>query len=244
MTDRSPSTPPVPVTDADVAAVVEKARAAVAALRMHPANRGGWARTAAAASVRAARASAALDGAPLMLDSTAEAVTDPVLAGSLRVAANLGSLVGVWSRSPLQVLARLHSLAAADISSEPELGRPRPAAAPHLPAFAAMVTTAHLPGPLQVAMVHGSLLSLRPFAAANGVVARAAARLTMISTGFDPGGLSVPETAQLRAGQQYLSAAAHAGSGDAEAVLRWQWLNATWLLDGAAEGRSIADAAV
>jgi hypothetical protein len=244
MTERRSSTPPVPLTPADVEAMVEKARGAVATLRMHPANRNGWARTAAAAGVRAARASAALDGAPLTLDATADAVTDPILAGSLRVAANLGSMAGVWSRSPLQVLARLHTLAAADLAPAAELGRPRPAAAPHLPAFAAMVTATNVPGPLQVATVHGTLLSLQPFAEANGVVARAAARLTMITTGFDARGLSVPETAYLRAGLQYRVAAEDAASGDADAVLRWQWLAAGWLLDGAAEGRSIADAAV
>ncbi len=216
----------------------------MSSLRMHPANRTGWPRSAAAASVRAARASAALDGAPLVLDATASAVTDPILAGSLRVAAALGSMVAVWPRSPLQVLARLHTLAAADLAESSDLGRPRPEAGRHLPALAALVTTAQSAGPVQVAMVHGTLLALRPFDEANGVVARAAARLTMISSGFDPAGLSVPETAYLRAGARYRAAAASFAGGEPDDVARWTWLSSRWLLDGAVEGRSIADAAV
>ena len=230
--------------ETDLAAAVERARTAVTALRMHPANRTGWPRTAAAASIRAARASAALDGAPLVLDAEAAAVADPVLAGSLRVAAALGSLVPVWSRAPLQALARLHTLAAADLADRAALGRPRPDAGPHLPALAALVTTGRFPGPVQVAMVHGSLLAVRPFPQANGVVARAAARLTMITTGFDPAGLSVPEAAYLRAGGRYQAAAEGFASGDAQAVVHWQQQSAQWLADGAREGLSIADAAV
>src|SRR6478609_10276771 len=91
---------------------VENARSAITALRRHPSNRTGWPRTAAAASVRAARASAALDGAPLALDLDAASVADPVLAGALRVAAAIGSLSAVWARAPMQALAKLHTLAA------------------------------------------------------------------------------------------------------------------------------------
>ena len=52
----------------------------------------------------------------------------PVLAGAVRVAEEQGRLLGVWRTSPLQALARLHVLAAADLVGEPELGRPRPGA--------------------------------------------------------------------------------------------------------------------
>ncbi len=244
MTDAEPLTPAEPLTDADVAVAVERARAAITALRMHPANRTGWARTAAAASVRAARASAALDGAPLAVDNEASTVGDPVLAGSLRVAAALGSMAAVWPRSPLQVLARLHTLAAADIAASSELGRPRPEVAPYLPALAELVTATDFSGPVQVAMVHGTLVALRPFDRANGVVARAAARLTMITSGFDPTGLTVPEAAYLRAAGRYPAAVAAFATGDLQAVLRWQWQGARWLVEGVREGLSIADAAV
>ena len=49
--------------------------------------------------------------------------------GALRVAQALEggatALVGVWQRAPLQALARLHTLAAADLVDDERLGRPR-----------------------------------------------------------------------------------------------------------------------
>ena len=52
-----------------------------------------------------------------------------MLAGALRVAEALEggatTLVGVWRRAPLQALARLHALAAADLVDDDQLGRPR-----------------------------------------------------------------------------------------------------------------------
>lgn len=99
----------------EIDASVEDVRSAITALRRHPANRTGWARTAAVASLRAARASAALDGAPLRMDPDALVVTEPLVAGALRVASSLAAMARVWPRSPLQMLARLHTLAAADL---------------------------------------------------------------------------------------------------------------------------------
>ena len=52
-----------------------------------------------------------------------------MLAGALRVAEALEggatALVGVWQRAPLQAIARLHALAAADLTDDDRLGRPR-----------------------------------------------------------------------------------------------------------------------
>jgi hypothetical protein len=202
------------VTDA-----VEHARSAVTALRRHPANRTGWPRTGAAASVRAARASAALDGAPLALNTDSETVTDPVLAGALRVAAGLGSLITIWPRAPLQALARLHTLAAADLLSADELGRPRmagPEVGPRLARLAELVTTSPWPAPVQVALVHGEL---------------------------DPAGLGVPEVAHLRSGRRYLDLAV-GSSGSASGVSAWIVEVCRCLEVGAKEGVSIADSAI
>ena len=94
----------------------------------HRANLRGWPATAAEAAVRAARASSVLDGGSLTIRADDEA--DPVLAGALRVAEALEggatTLVGVWQRAPLQAIARLHALAAADLTDDDRLGRPRP----------------------------------------------------------------------------------------------------------------------
>ena len=54
---------------------------------------------------------------------------DPLLAGALRVSEALEGgatmLVGVWQKAPMQALARLHMLAAADLVDGDRLGRPR-----------------------------------------------------------------------------------------------------------------------
>ena len=240
-----------------VTAAVEDVRSAVAALRRHPANRTVRPRTAAAASVRAARASAALDGAPLSLDPDTESVTDPVLAGALRVAAGIGPMATVWPRAPLQVLARLHTLAAAGLVPTAELGRPRsadpsgvdplgadPGLAARLAGLAHLVTSAPWSAPVQVAVVHGELLSIEPFGAANGVVARAAARLTLMSSGLDPAGLGIPEVAHLRAASRYRTLAAAFAAGDRDGTAGWIFEVCRCLVDGAREGVSMADAAV
>ena len=73
---------------------VRRAREAVVALHRHPVNRTGWAASAAEAALRAARASAALDGAELARADGV--VSDPVLAGAVRVAEATGRLLGSW----------------------------------------------------------------------------------------------------------------------------------------------------
>src|SRR5215210_3446231 len=88
-----------------VAAAVTRARDALVGVHNHPVNRRGWPATAAEASLRAARASAALDGAPLTRpgpEQRDDVAADPVLAGAVRVAEEAGRLLGVWRTSPLQ----------------------------------------------------------------------------------------------------------------------------------------------
>jgi len=224
---------------------VRRAREAVVALHRHPVNRTGWAASAAEAALRAARASAALDGAELARADGV--VSDPVLAGAVRVAEATGRLLGTWRTAPLQALARLHVLAAADLGdagtgSGAALGRPV-RGTERLALLAELVTggTA-VPAPVLVAVVHGELLALEPFPSANGVVGRAAARLAAISSGLDPRGLAVPEVGHLRAGSAYRDAARGFATGTPEALAAWirhccdQWVA------GAREGRSIADA--
>jgi hypothetical protein len=226
-----------------VADAVAGAKDAVFQVHRHRANLRGWATTAAEASVRAARASAALDGGPTTIPDDGS-VTDPVLAGSLRVAEALGTILPTWERAPLQALARLHLLAAADLAHE--LGRPRltPGVAERLDMLAGLVTGgSKVPGPLLVAIVHGELLALAPFEMANGVVARAAARLTSIATGLDPKGLGVPEVSCLRRQTEYEAAALAFATGEAEGVTRWILFCCTALEAGAREASSIADAA-
>jgi hypothetical protein len=224
---------------------VTRARDAVSAVHRHPANRCRWPATAAEALVRAARASAALDGGSPTLPSDGS-VRDPVLAGALRVAEALGGLLGTWQRAPLQALARLHVLAAADLSPEPQLGRPDSPLeiTARLDGLSQLVTGgSRVAAPVLVAVMHGELLALAPFAQGNGVVARAAARLTVVSSGLDPKGLVVPEVAHLRREREYRAAAAGFASGDAEAVGGWIVHCCTALTAGAREAIAIAEAA-
>ncbi|MGX1763472.1 oxidoreductase [Nocardia brasiliensis] len=233
-----------------VRAAADRARDALAAVHRHKANRRGWPTTAAEAAVRAARSSAAIDGGSTDLPADGN-VADPILAGSLRVGQALDgdalrNLVGTWQRAPLQALARLHLLAAADLVADEELlGRPRADAgvAERLDLLAQTVVGSRAPAPVLAAVVHGELLALRPFGTADGVVARAASRLVAVSSGLDPHSLGVPEVFWLRRRQSYLDTAAGFGTGTAETVGNWIILCCAALEDGAREATSIADSA-
>jgi hypothetical protein len=225
---------------------VHAAREAVDQVHGHPANRRGWPATAAEASVRAARASAALDGGDREIPPAGE-VDEPHLAGALRIAESLGTLVPIWQRAPMQALARLHMLAAADLVPDEELGRPRPTrgVSRRLDLLAELVAGGtSVPGAVLVAVVHGELLALAPFRAANGVVARAAARLTTISTGLDPKGLIVPEVYFLRGPERYADAAAGFAEGTDEGLAGWIELCCVAVEAGAREATGIAEAAL
>ncbi|MEU8897627.1 oxidoreductase [Nocardia sp. NPDC048505] len=230
----------------------DRARDALAAVHRHKANRRGWPTTAAEAAVRAARSSAGIDGGSTDLPSVEGVVEDPLLAGSLRVGQALDgdalrNLVGVWQRAPLQALARLHLLAAADlVSDETLLGRPRsaPGIAERLDLLAQTVLATRAPAPVIAAVVHGELLALRPFGTADGIVARAASRLVTVSSGLDPHSLGVPEVFWLRRRQAYEDAAAGFGTGAPDAVGGWVIFCSGALEDGAREATSIADSAV
>jgi hypothetical protein len=241
----APADPLVPLMDLPgVREAVTRARAAVTAAHRHRANWRSWPATAAEASVRAARASAALDGGSPRLPDDGS-VRDPVLAGALRVAEALGGLLGTWRRAPLQALARLHMLAAADLLPGPQLGRPDSSRdiTARLDGLAGLVTGgSQVAAPVLIAVVHGELLALAPFARSNGVVARAAARLTLVSSGLDPKGLIVPEVAHLRREGQYRTAAADFSNGDALAVGRWIAHCCAALAAGSREAVSIAEA--
>ena len=100
-----------------------------------------------------------------------------------------------------------------------------------------------VPAPVLAAVVHGELLTLAPFTEANGVVARGAARLVTAATGLDPHLLGVPEVTWLRRLGDYRETAARFGTGDPAAIADWIVLCCEAMEAGAAEARSIADAA-
>ncbi len=232
-----------------VADAAEDARSALGKAHRHRANLRNWPVTSAESAVRGARSSSALDGGGVQLEASSGA-EDPVLAGALRVGQALEggttSLVGVWQRAPLQALARLHALGAADLVDEAGLGRPRqvPEVAARLDLVTRLVTGgSSVPAPVLAAVAHGELLTLAPFGSADGVVARAVSRLVTIASGLDPHGLGVPEVYWLRRADEYRAASEAFASGDPGGVGTWVLLCCRALEDGAREALSIAEAA-
>lgn len=230
-----------------MAAASDQARDALGRVHRHRANLRGWPVTAAEAALRAARASSVLDGGPLQLNDAA--TSDPVFAGALRAAQALeggeSNLVAVWRRAPLQALARLHMLAAAGQVDDDRLGRPRADAevGPRLELLADVVTGGtSAPAPIVAAVAHGELLTLAPFGSADGVVARAVARLVTIASGLDPHGLGVPEVFWMRRAADYRDAARGFATGTPDGVAAWLALCCRAMKVGAQEALSIAEA--
>ena len=230
-----------------MAAAGEEARESLALAHRHKSNRRGWPATATEAAMRAARASSVLDGGSLVLGPDGE--PDAVLAGAIRVAEALEggatALVGVWQRAPLQAIARLHSLAAADLTDDDRLGRPRadPGVGRRLEMLADVVTSTRVPAPIVAAVVHGELLTLAPFGVADGVVARGVARLATIASGLDTHGLGVPEKFWMQKPGDYRAAARGFESGTRDGLAAWLIACSQALRAGAREALAIAEAA-
>ncbi|RBQ21522.1 oxidoreductase [Spongiactinospora rosea] len=195
---------------------VTEAREAVDRLYRHRVLRRRSPEVSAESALRGARASAALEGVDAPLGPLrAGEVTDPLVQGALRVSAELGRLSKTWRTAPRQVLARLHTLAATGLVEEARLGRPRVADAPGVPpndplglgpapspeetaarmdALVALVTgETKAPAVVLAAVVHAEIAVLRPFGVADGLVARAAERLTLTEFGLDPKSLATVE---------------------------------------------------
>jgi hypothetical protein len=211
------------LTLADIPSAVNEARERVDGALRHRALRRRGGRVAAEISLRSAVASAALEGAVHDREAVrAGTVTDPVLQGALRVAGALPGLVDLWPKAPRQVLAKLHTLAARGVVDVDLLGRPTADRAVRLNALMALVTGGTAAPPLVLAaVVHGELLTLRPFAGPSGVVARAAARLVLMSTGLDPRGLVAVDVGHREREPEYVGAANAFATGTPDGVRSW-----------------------
>ena len=238
--------PLAPLLDlAGVADALAEATAAVAGALRHRALRRAGGTVAAEVGLRSAVASAALEGRTYDPEQVrAGLVIDPVVQGALRVSAELDALAGRWLVAPRQVLARLHVLAATGVIGPAELGRPVPGTdTARLNALAELVAggTA-VPALVRAAVVHGELLALRPFAGPSGVVARAAARLTLVATGLDPRGLLPVDAGHLARGPEYVGAAGAFATGTPDGVRSWLRHCATATVVATGELRAICDA--
>jgi len=153
--------------------------------------------TTAESLLRGAHASAVLEGSGSTLDDLRAGTGDEVSAASVRLSAQLLSQVPVLTRSPLQALARLHTVVAAGSVPDDQLGRPRDAEAAGRLRALGPVVTADCPALLVAAVVHAELLAAAPFPSHNGIVARAAERLVLVARGVDEKSLVVPEAGHL-----------------------------------------------
>jgi hypothetical protein len=151
--------------------------------------------------LRGAHASAVLEGSASTLEDVRQGAGDEIAQSSLRVSTELLALVPVLSRSPLQAFARLHALTG---GSSP--GRPVSAeAAERLGSLSRTLLGTTIPGLMVGALVHADLMAAMPFEDHNGIVARAAERLVLVSRGVDPRSLVVPEAGHLALRAEYES---------------------------------------
>ena len=224
-----------------VADAAEEARKAVDRLLTHDSMRRHGTSVAVEAGLRCARASAALEGSDVPLDVLrAAAPEDPVVQGALRVAAELRPLVETWEHAPFQALARMHTLAAAGLADPESLGRPSAAGSERLATLASAVAATAVPAVVVAGVVHGELLSLRPFGSADGVVARAAARVVLVSRGLDPRAVTAPDVGLARDPAAYAAAGEAFGRGDvAPFLLLWCDAVAHGALEGVAVGEAL-----
>jgi Fic family protein len=255
-----------------VAEAVDAAREACTQLRWHQALRRRTAEAAAESAARAARASAAMEGAELpvhvvrdMLRGAVPAPDDAVgrvVAGALRATVESRQLSRALATAPLQALARLHTAAAAGLVGDPALGRPRldgeeprDLAGPGTPPagrelhlrLEALVRLMSLPGDVPAlvvaALAHAEVMAIRPFVAGNGVVARALFRALVVERGLDTTGVAVPEQALLAAGlPSYAAALTGYAAGTSEGVAGWLVYCGDAVRLGAVEGGRVADA--
>lgn len=219
-----------------------EARERVDAAMRHRALRRNGGQVAAEASLRTAVASAALESHPYDLEEVrAGTVTDPVVQGALRVAEGLGGLVDLWPRAPRQVLAKLHVLAARGVVADADLGR-LTGSADRIDALSSLVAgNSSTPPLLLAAIVHAELLTLRPFAGPAGVVARAAARLTLIGRGFDPRGVVPVDVGHLAREPEYVGASGAYATGTPDGVRSWLRHYASAVVSASSASEEIAD---
>lgn len=254
---------------------VDAVREACTRLRWHQALRRRIPEAAAESRVRGAQASGELEGARLSVEIVRDIMRgaatwhdppDPVervMQGVVAVTAETEHLGPLVSRTPQQVLARLHTVAAAAMvpdDGRDVLGRPRrdgedcrellevgpaPPAAEARARLGGVVDLltglADAPALVVAAVVHAEVAVARPFTHGNAVVARALERLVVHASGLDPTGVTVPEAGHV-GGPRYLGSLTAYQRGDAAGVGMWITYCGQALVAAAEEGERIAGA--
>ncbi len=157
--------------------------------------------------LRGAHASAVLEGSDATLETVREGGRDPVAQAAVRLSSELLGLLPTLSQSPLQALARMHTLAGKGVVDDDDLGRPRDVeSAARLRDLGRTLTErTAAPALVVAAVVHAELAVAAPFVSHNGLVARAAERLVLVARGVDAKSLVVPEAGHLALRREYES---------------------------------------
>ncbi|MGH3330551.1 MAG: oxidoreductase [Nocardioidaceae bacterium] len=173
--------------------------------------------------LRGAHASAVLEGADTSLEEVRAGSADETARAAVRVSAELLGLAPVLAKSPLQALARIHTLAGKAVVADEDLGRPRDVQSARRLGDLAGVLVADTAAPALVvaAVVHAEIATTAPFVSHNGIVARAVERLLIVSRGVDPKSLVVPEAGHLALRREYESNLRGYRDGGAAGVHSW-----------------------
>ncbi|MFT4009700.1 MAG: oxidoreductase [Nocardioidaceae bacterium] len=174
-----------------------------------------------ASLLKGAHASAMLAGSTSVLERVEAGEYDETAGAAVRISTELLGLAPTLATAPLQVLARLHTLAGKGIVPDADLGRPL-TGGDRLTALARTLTTpTEAPALLVAAVAHAEVLTLAPFASHNGLVARAFERLILVGRGVDPTSLTVPEAGHLSLRQEYESNLRAYATGSRRGLHAW-----------------------
>lgn len=219
----------------DVAELAHAARSAIAAVHRRPVSLRRAEITGSESVLRGARTSALIDDPSIRLGDAPEGVYGlSISVSSMLSPGSLQASARVFGRAPLQILARMSVSAG---------GGGRPEGSPErLQRLAALISRGGGEGHdvLLPQVVHAEILGHSLFGERSGLVARAAARLAAVTSGFDPRGLAVPEPYLLRHRAEYLAAAEAWAAGSAVEFLE---LSLRSWIAGAKEAEAIARAA-
>ena len=179
-------------------------------------------------------ASALLTGAR----ASAQLTEDPQqwVAGAVRLSTELPTLAAVLRVAPGQALARAHTLAAYGVVGDDELGRLRRSGevAARLSGLTELLTArSTAPALVLAAIAHAEIATVAPFGTADGLIARAAERMVLISSGFDPRGVIVTEVGHLRCREDYQRLLNGYQDGSVAGVRDWILHVAQAAVDGA-----------
>lgn len=174
------------------------------------------------ALVRAARANAALGDA----DGVDHGLPNRTgwEAGTVRLYLQLVDLAGLIRVSPGQAIARAHAVLARGLLSNDDLGRIRadPNVAERMATLGRMLTTpTKAPLIVVAAVAHAELITVAPFVAGNGILARAVEHMIIIDGDLDRPPVTVPEVGHQQSGANYRRALDGYRSGSAQGVREW-----------------------